>query len=92
MRVDEYIESYCRKYRSIGRAISHYRGSCGVGYRRLRVGQKGSFTQFPRSYDAIRVSPIAELARKRETTLAERFNWLSRVREPRMLQNLVEET
>ena len=61
-------------------------------YRRLIVGQKGRFTQRPRSCDAIRVSPIAELARKRETALAERLSWLSRVREPRMLQNLVEET
>ena len=61
-------------------------------YRRLRAGQKGRFVQRPRSYNAIRVSPIAELARKRETTLAKRFSWLSRVREPRMLQNLVEET
>ena len=61
-------------------------------YRRLRVEQKEKFAHHPRSYDAIRVSPIVESARKRETTLAERFNLLSRVREPRMLQNLVEET
>ena len=80
MRVDEYIESYCRKYRSVERAISHCRGSCGVRYPRLRVGQKGRFVQHPRIYDVIRVSPIAELARKRETTLAERFSWLIRVK------------
>ena len=92
MRVDEYIESYYRKYRSVERVISHCRGSCGVGYRRLRVGKKGRFPQCPRSCDMIRVSPIAELARKREIALAERFSWLSRVRESRMLQNLVEET
>ena len=63
-----------------------------MGYRKLRVGQKGKFAHHPRSCDAIRISPIAELSSKRETTLAERFSWLSRVREPRMLQNLVEET
>ena len=74
MRVDEYIESYYRKYRSIERAISHCRGSYGVRYRRLRVGQKGRFAQHPRSCNAIRVSPIAELAGKRETALAERFS------------------
>ena len=61
-------------------------------YRRLRAEQKIKFTHHPRSCNAIRVSPIAESARKRETALAERFSWLSRVREPRMLQNLVEET
>ena len=61
-------------------------------YHRLRVEQKSKFVHHPRSCDAIRVSPIAELARKRETALAERFSWLSRVKEPRMLQNLVEET
>ena len=49
-------------------------------YRRLRVGQKGRFTQCPRSYEVIRFSPIAELARKRETSLVERFSWLIRVR------------
>ena len=92
LSVDEYIESYCRKYHSVERAISHYRGSCGVRYRRLRAEWKRKFVHRPRSYDAIRVSPIAESARKRGTTLAERFSWLSRVKEPRMLQNLVEET
>ena len=61
-------------------------------YRRLRVEKKRKFVHRPRSCDVIRVSPIAESARKRETTLAERFSWLSRVREPRMLQNLVEES
>ena len=61
-------------------------------YRRLRAERKRNFVHNPISCDAIRVSPIAELARKRETSLAERFSWLSRVREPRMLQNLVEET
>ena len=61
-------------------------------YHRLRVEQKRNFAHCPRRCDAIRVSPIAKSARKRETTLAERFSWLSRVREPRMLQNLVEET
>ena len=85
MRVNEYIESYCRKYLSVERAISHCWGSCGVRYRRLRVGQKGRFAQHPRKCDTIRVSPIAELARKREIALADRFSWLSRVREPRML-------
>ena len=92
MRVDEYIESYCRKYRSIERAISHCRGSCGVRYRRLRVEQKSKFAHCPRSCDVIRASPVVESARKREIAHAERFNWLSIVREPRMLQNLVEET
>ena len=92
MRVDEYIESYCRKYRSVERVISHYRGSCGVRYCRLRAEWKRKFAHRPRGCDAIRVSPIAELARKREIALAERFSWLSRVREPRMLQNQVEET
>ena len=61
-------------------------------YRWLRAEWKRKFVHRPRSCDAIRISPIAELARKRETALAERFSWLSRVREPRMLQNLVEET
>ena len=51
-----------------------------MGYHRLRVGKKGRFVQCPRTCDMIRVSPIAELARKRETTLVERFRWLSRVR------------
>ena len=77
MRVDEYIESYCRKYRSIERAILHCWGSCDVRYHRLRVGQKGRFTQRPRSCDAIRVSPIAESARKKEIALAERFSRLT---------------
>ena len=58
----------------------------------MRVEQKRKFAHHPRSCDAIRVNPIVESARKRETNLAERFSWLSRVREPRMLQNLVEET
>ena len=70
----------------------HCQGSCGVRYRRLRAERKRKFAHRPRSYDAIRVSSIEELARKRETALAERFSCLSRVREPRMLQNLVEET
>ena len=61
-------------------------------YRSLRAEWKRKFVHHPRSWDTIRVSPIVELARKRETTLAERFSWLIRVREPRMLQNLVEET
>ena len=61
-------------------------------YHRLIFELKSKFSHHPRSYDAIRVNPIVESARKRETALAERFNWLSRVREPRMLQNLVEET
>ena len=61
-------------------------------YRRLRVKQKSKFAHHPRSYDAIRAYPVAESARKRETALSERFHWLSRVREPRMLQNPVEET
>ena len=74
MRFVEYIESYCRKYRSIERLISHCQESCGVRYHRLRVEQKGRFAQRPRSCDAIRVSPIAESARKRETALAKRFN------------------
>ena len=67
------------------------RRSYGVRYHRLRVEQKSKFAHCPRSCDAIRASPVEESARKRETTLAERFHWLSRVREPRMLQNLVEE-
>ena len=92
MRVDEYIESYCRKYHSVEKVISHCRGSCGVRYHRLRVEQERKFVHHPRSCDAIRINPIEESARERETTLAERFSWLSRVREPRMLQNLVEET
>ena len=61
-------------------------------YRRLRAERKIKFAHHPRSCDAIRVNSIVELARKRETALSERFNWLSRDREPRMLQNLVEET
>ena len=61
-------------------------------YHRLRVEQKSKFAHRPRRYNAIRASPIAESARMREISLAERINWLSRVREPRMLQNLVEET
>ena len=61
-------------------------------YRRLRAERKTKFVHHPRSCDVIRVSPIEDLARKRERALAERFSWLSRVREPRMLQNLVEET
>ena len=61
-------------------------------YRRLRVEQKRRFVHHPRRCDVIRVSPIAESARKRETDLAEKLNYLSRVREPKMLQNLVEET
>ena len=60
-------------------------------YRRLRVEQKRKFAHRPRSCDAIRVSLIAESARKRDTAHAERSHWLSRVRELRMLQNLVEE-
>ena len=80
MRVDEYIDSYCRKYRSVERVISHCRGSYGVRYCKLRVGQKGRFAQCPRSCEVIRFSPIEELAIKRETTLAERFSWLGRVK------------
>ena len=49
-------------------------------YRRLRVEQKRKFAHLPRSYDAIRVSPIAESARERETTLAEKLSWLIRVK------------
>ena len=50
-------------------------------YRRLRgCEQKRKVAHPPRSYDAIRVSPITELARKREVALAERFHWLIRVR------------
>ena len=49
-------------------------------YRRLIVKQERKFAHRPRSCDAIRVNPIAESARKRETTRAERFNWLSRVK------------
>ena len=49
-------------------------------YRRLRVEKKRKSVHHPRSYDAIRVSPIAELARKREKTLVERFSWLIRVK------------
>ena len=49
-------------------------------YRRLRVEQKRKFAHCPRRCDAIRVSPIAESARKRETALAKRFSWLSRVK------------
>ena len=74
------------------KVISHRRRSCGVRYRRLRVEQKSKFAHHPRSYDAIRASPVAESARKRETARAKRPSWLSRVREPRILQNLVEET
>ena len=59
---------------------------------RLRVEKKRKLAHRPRSCDAIRASPIAESARKGETALAERFSWLSRVIEPRMLQKLVEET
>ena len=92
MRVDEYIESYCRKYCSIEREISHHLGDCSVRYCRLRVEQKSKFAHRPISCDEIRFSPIAESSRKRETVLAEIFSWLSRVKEPRMLQNLVEET
>ena len=58
----------------------------------LRVEQKRKSAHRPRSCDAVRASPIAESARKREIALAERFSWLSRFREPRILQNLVEET
>ena len=46
----------------------------------LRAEQKRKFAHHPRSYDAIRVSPIAESARKREIALAERFSWLIRVK------------
>ena len=49
-------------------------------YRRLRVEQKSKFVHGPRSCDAIRASPVAESARKRETTLPEKINWLSRVK------------
>ena len=62
------------------KVISHHRRSCGVRYHRLRAERKRNFAHHLRSCDAIRVSPIAELARKRETTLAERFSWLSRVK------------
>ena len=61
-------------------------------YCRLRFKQKSKFVRHPRSCDAIRASPMVESARKREMARAARFNWLSRVKEPRMLQNLVEET
>ena len=54
--------------------------------------RKSKFAHCPRSCDVIRASPVVESARKREIAHAERFNWLSIVREPRMLQNLVEET
>ena len=49
-------------------------------YRRLRVEQKRRFAHRPRSYDAIRINPIAEPARKRETTLAKRLSWLIKVK------------
>ena len=49
-------------------------------YRRLRGEKKRKFAHRPRSCDAIRVSPIADLARKREIALAERFSWLIRVK------------
>ena len=49
-------------------------------YRRLGVEQKSKFVHHPRSCDAIRAIPIVESARKRETSHAERFNWLSRVK------------
>ena len=42
-------------------------------YRRLRVEQKRKVAHRPRSCDAIRVSPIAKSARKRERALAERL-------------------
>ena len=49
-------------------------------YRRLRVEQERKFAHHLRSCDVIRVSPIAESARKREIALAERFSWLIRVK------------
>ena len=49
-------------------------------YRRLRVEQKSKFAHHPRSYDAIRASPVAESSREREAALVEIFNWLSRVK------------
>ena len=47
---------------------------------RLRSKRKSKFVHHPRSCDAIRVSPIAESARKREIALAERISWLIRVK------------
>ena len=47
-------------------------------YHRLRVEKKSKFAHRSRSCDAIRVSPIAESSRERETALAERSRWLSR--------------
>ena len=49
-------------------------------YRRLRAERKRKFVHHTRICDTIRVSPIAELARKRETVLAKRVSWLSRVK------------
>ena len=44
------------------------------------MSEKRRLAHHPRSYDAIRVSPIAESARKRETALTERSHWLIRVK------------